>query len=173
VKRALLLGLAVAWQLTAHAADVIPAHLTGVWGTAESLYAGTTGQSELHLQADGFGVLVGSSASPTLSSGPDKGKPGPRVVMGFPVRATWDGDIVTVAVFMPGEKNIPGPLPCRHEASGATLTCTMPDRGESVMKRRSTTLPVDSVKLLKEMQAWLALEAGKAGGLPQAPSTRP
>lgn len=35
-----LLALGISWPLLTHAAGELPSHLTGTWGTAESLYAG-------------------------------------------------------------------------------------------------------------------------------------
>ncbi|MFC5551141.1 hypothetical protein [Massilia aerilata] len=57
----LALTQALAWHLPIHAADALPSHLTGVWGTAESLDTGAVAQSFLHLAADGYGFAVGSA----------------------------------------------------------------------------------------------------------------
>lgn len=45
MKRLMPLLLACACHLAAHAADTLPAHVAGSWGTADSLHAGATGQT--------------------------------------------------------------------------------------------------------------------------------
>ena len=174
MKRALLLALAVACQLPALADEVLPSQLTGVWGTAESLLAGTTEQAELYLYEDGFGLIIGSSAPPTISSGPDKGKPGPRITMGIPMRATFEGTTLTGRLFNPHDPRDTGPtLSCRHEASSAELHCAVPGQKGMVMKRRSSSLDPEIVRMIDEMRIALRSHAGKAGALRPAPSTSP
>ncbi|SFC62697.1 hypothetical protein [Massilia yuzhufengensis] len=177
-KRAILFALA-AWQLSATAADVIPAHLVGVWGTAESLYAGTTAQAELYLQADGTGMLVGSSAPALHATGADKGKPDPtmRVVLGVPLRATLEGDVLSAQPFgMPGDR-MPPPeeirVACRYDGASATLACKGPKPPDMLMKRRSATLPAEAVKAISDVFIAAAAYAGKAGAIRPAPSTQP
>jgi hypothetical protein len=62
MKRALALTLAIALHLPAHAGEVLPAELAGVWGTAASLDSGSAAQNFFHLEPDGFGFAVGSGA---------------------------------------------------------------------------------------------------------------
>ncbi|SEN61686.1 hypothetical protein SAMN05428959_102626 [Duganella sp. CF517] len=90
-----LLALFLTWPVGAHATDVLRRHLTGTWGTAASLHAGATGQTELLLLADGFGVLSGSTPPAVRRDGIDDGKAPPRAIIGFPLRATADGDTIT------------------------------------------------------------------------------
>ena len=174
MKGALLLALAAACPLPAMADDVIPSHLTGVWGTAESLFAGTTAQAELYLEGDGFGLIAGSSPPSTINAGPVKGKPGRRVTMGVPLRATLEGVTLTAQPFNPGNPQDTGPaVSCRYEAAGPTLRCTAPDRSEWIMKRRSASLDPNIVRTIDDMRIALRAYAGKAGAIRPAPSTPP
>jgi hypothetical protein len=140
MKRALplTLALAIALQLPVHAADVLPASLTGVWGTAESLDSGTAAQSFFHLDADGFGFAVGSGGVQRMD-GKDDGKPMPRPVIGFPVRATLDGDALTLRPFLRGQiddaQSARMLIACRYDAAAPALTCTGPDGMEMHMRR--------------------------------------
>lgn len=162
MRRALLLGIAATWQVTAAAQDIIPAHLAGVWGTAESLYVGTAAQSELYLQADGLGVVRSSSKAPARIGGTPSAEPEPRLIVGLPLRARLDGNVLMAQPFLPPGLLPPGhkapdmdamKMSCRYQAQEATLTCIGPDRVEMVMKRRSETLPPEAMELLKQMQA--------------------
>jgi hypothetical protein len=162
VKRALLLGLAVVAANSANAANAIPDHLTGVWGTAESLWAGTVAQFELQLQADGFGMFAVSTKPATRTDGKDHDGPAPRVIMGLPLRATFEGNVLTAQPFIPpgirrSGDNAPRPeemrFSCRYQAESLSMTCSGPKQAEVVVKRRSETLPVQTTELLKQMQA--------------------
>ena len=162
MKRLLAVALAGAWHAGAAAADVLPAHLAGVWGTAESLYSGTVTQYELLLLADGFGTFTGAHAgSPGRAQDGDKPMTG-RVIMGLPLRATVDGDVLTAQPFIPrslaraGDK-LPAPesltITCRYAAQGKTLSCIGPDRRDIVMKRYRETVPAETVEMLRQIQA--------------------
>jgi hypothetical protein len=179
LRHVVLFALVAACQLPAHAADTIPAHLAGVWGTAESLYTGTTAQSELHLSADGTGALAGSSPPLTHTAGPDKGKiePRMRVILGVPVRGTVDGDVLTLQmVVKPGEN---GPTPeegritCRFEARGQVLNCSGTKPAGMGMKRLRDTVPAEMADMIRGAIAEASGYAGKASALRPAPSTRP
>ncbi|MYM75158.1 hypothetical protein GTP56_23590 [Duganella sp. FT134W] len=85
--RILTLLCATLLHLTANAADVVPAHLTGEWGTGASLYDGKQDQADVYLLPDGLGMMAGSSAPAHRADGVDDGKPGPRALVGFPVHA--------------------------------------------------------------------------------------
>lgn len=147
----------------------MPAHLSGVWGTAESLWAGTEAQFELQLQLDGFGAFAGSTKPMTRTDGkPDQARP-PRVILGLPFRATLDGDVLTVQPFMPPGSAGPGdkgPSPqemtitCRYGAQEQTLRCSGAKLVETVMKRRSETVSAEVTEGLKRMRAQLAGNAG-------------
>ena len=147
----LAMAMAYACQLSANAADVLPAYLVGTWGTAASLYEGTTGQSQMHLQADGFGVMVGSTPPAIRQDDVDDGKPAPRAIIGFPVRATVDGDVLTAQPFLrtphAGQGTAP-PIICHHEAAGPTLTCTGPDKMPMAMQRHSATVPAEIAAMI-------------------------
>ena len=140
----LAMAMAYACQLSANAADILPAYLVGTWGTAASLYEGRTGQSQMHLQADGFGVMVGSTPPAIRQDGVDDGQPAPRAIIGFPVRATLEGDVLKAQPFLPAQMVQQGSAPlivCRYEAAGPALTCTGPDKVPMPMKRHSATVP--------------------------------
>jgi hypothetical protein len=166
MKRALLLVSAMLSALPAMAADPIPAHLAGAWGTAESLYSGTVGQFELLLLADGFGTFTASTPPRTHNDGPDKGKrvDNARVVMGLPLRAAFEGDTLKVQPFVPSRlvrAGDNGPTPeqmaftCRYEAQGPSLRCSGvgPERIELVMKRYLESVPAETVEMLRKIQA--------------------
>lgn len=147
MKRALLPALALAWVSSVHAVEPMPRHLTGVWSTAESLYAGSTGQSELVLLEDGSGAIGFSSPPATSTAGPDKGRllPNQRVILGFAFRARVEGEVLVLQPLVKpdgrGEQPPPVRLTYRQGADGATLGS--PDKaipGEA-LKRRSETVP--------------------------------
>jgi len=174
LKRACALALAAACTLPALADDLIPTHLTGVWGTAESLYAGTTAQSELHVQADGFGVLAGSTAPLIETAGPNKGKPAGRVVLGVPFRARLEGETLVVQPFNPDNPRDTGPsLRCRYEGAGPALHCTGEGKETPNMKRLSASLDPRVAEGIQEMSVKLRAYAGKASALRPTPVTRP
>lgn len=52
---------AALWHPSVQAAAGLPAHLASSWGPAESLYAGSAGQTDMQLAVDGFGFMAGSS----------------------------------------------------------------------------------------------------------------
>lgn len=152
--RTILLAAALMAWGGAHAADAIPPHLTGVWGTSPSLFEGDSprGESQLHLDADGLGLMAGSTPPPhRLDGQPEEGRP-PRAIIGFLVRARVDGDVLTAQAFLPDNaqadmtKNIR--ITCRYAAAGPTLNCPGPDGVPIVMRRYAQTLPADSVKTL-------------------------
>jgi len=160
MKRTFALALAIAWHLAAHAADLIPADVAGSWGTAASLDAGDTEQSVLHLQADGYGMMAGSTPPAKRMDGVDDGKPGPRAVIGFPVRATLDGDTLQLRPFLP--RGAPAEqaaqaarvvLTCRHDAAGLTLACTVPDGKTLILHRLGAALPPEAKEMLTALKA--------------------
>lgn len=169
-----LLALVAACALPALADDLVPSHLTGMWGTADSLFAGTTEQAEIYLQADGFGLLAGSSAPSTITSGPDKRKPGPRVTLGVPFRSGLDGATLTIVPFNPGYRKDRGPsVICRYQEADATLHCNVDDKKSWIMKQRSAALDPQTLQMIDEMKTALRAYAGKAGALLPAPTPRP
>lgn len=175
MKRALL-ALAAACSLPALALadDIIPPHLTGVWGTADSLYAGTTGQTELHLQANGFGVVAGSSAPLLETAGANKGQSLGRIVLGVPFRARIDAGALAIQPFNPDNPRDSGPpMRCTYDAAGPALRCTSDGKEMPAMKRLGTTLDPRTVEGIEEMSIRLRAHAGKASALRPAPSTLP
>ncbi|MCC2958124.1 hypothetical protein LK542_21095 [Massilia sp. IC2-477] len=171
--KSLLLAMVAAWASPALADSVVPHYLGGVWATADSLFAGTTEQAELYLREDGFGLLIGSSAPATITSGPDKGKPGPRATLGMPFRSRLEGATLTIAPFNPGYRQDRGPmLICHYQEPDATLHCTA-DKKSWIMRRRSDTLDTTTAEMIEGFQIALRAYAGKASALLPAPSIRP
>ncbi|MYN19708.1 hypothetical protein GTP81_23470 [Rugamonas sp. FT107W] len=146
-----------ALSLSANAVDVLPAHLVGTWGTGASLYDGVDKQSEIYLLPDGFGMAAGSTEPARRADGVDDGKPGPRAIIGFPVRAVLEGETLSVRVLLP--KNQPAmkddnvALSCRHERTGEKLTCTGPDGVPMTMSRRSVSVSDDVVRTIEQIRA--------------------
>lgn len=151
-----LLALCMFWPLLVNAADALPRHLTGTWGTAESLYAGATEQTELLLLADGFGAMQGSTPPASRIDGSDDGKPAPRAIIGFPLRATADGDTITAKPFLPSGQQAAEmariAISCRYEPAGPTLTCTGPSGVPMVMSRRSDTVAPEAAKMIEALR---------------------
>lgn len=157
MKHAITLALAIAWHLPLHAADTLPAQLAGIWGTAESLYTGTTAQSALQLEPDGFGILAGSSPPAT---GVDGGKQPPRAIIGFPVRATLLDDTLTLRAYWPGKiddaQAARMTLTCRYEKAVPALTCTGPDKVAIVMRRLAATVDAEAATMIAAVRAQAA-----------------
>lgn len=174
MKTRLFIAIALAWAVPAHAAEPIPAHLAGMWSTADSLYAGTTGQSELYLLEDGSGAIGFSSPPPTATSGPDKGKllPHQRVILGFAFRAKLEGEVLVLhPAVKPSARGGQPPqvrLAYRQTPEGPTLGA--PDQaipGET-LKRRSDTVPERIATMIRE-----GVSATEAGAARPAPATFP
>jgi hypothetical protein len=115
-----LLALLAAWPLAGFAADVLPSHLVGTWGTDPSIDLGTPGKQVMLLRADGYGLILASRPS-------ESGKPGSVDLLGLPARVTLEGNAVTLKPVHPSKS--PGILEkqtvfCRHNATMATLDCS-------------------------------------------------
>lgn len=151
----LLLSCA-AVSLSAHAADVLPAHIIGTWGTGASLYDGAERQAEIYLLADGFGMAAGSTPPAHRADGVDDGKPGPRAIIGFPVRAALEGDTLSLRVLLPKEqqemKRDKLTLSCHYERAGEKLTCTGPDGVPMAMTRRSASVEEEIVRTVSQVR---------------------
>lgn len=152
-------ALALALHLSARAADVLPARVTGSWSTAASPEAANGAQTAMHLRADGYGLLVGTAPAKRIA-GVDDGKPLPQIVMGFPVRATLHGDALHLQPFLP--KGAPADqaalaarasMTCRYDAPGSTFTCTGPDNTPFVLRREAATLAPDVAGAIAAMKA--------------------
>jgi hypothetical protein len=160
MKRTLALALAIAWHMAVHAADLIPADVAGSWATAASPDAGNMEQSVMYLQADGYGMMAGSTPPAQRMDGVDDGTPGPRAVIGFPVRATLDGATLQLRPFLP--RSVPADqaaqaarvvFTCRHDAAGPTLACTVPDGKPFVLHRLGATLPPEAAAMIAVLKA--------------------
>ena len=156
-KRVALLACVLAWHTAVAASDVLPAHLTGTWGTAASLHEGDTGQSQLHLDVDGYGVMVGSTPRPTRIDGKDDDGSHVRALIGFPLRATLDGTTLTARVVgldrKDAEKARRIEITCRYEATSLTLTCRGPGREPVVMRRFSETVLAEVAQTLEQVRS--------------------
>ena len=146
---ALLLMLAAAMPLPADAAGQLPPWLAGSWGTAESLHAGSTGQTELYLEADGFGVMGASSAPARRLGGAEAGKPDARAIIGLPVRATFDGSTLVIRPFLPPGRQAGQDIVCRYDAAGPSLACV---DVEGSMRRRSDTVPAEAGAIIEALR---------------------
>lgn len=142
---------------SANADDVLPAHLVGTWGTGASLYDGVDKQSEIYLLADGFGMAAGSTPAARRADGVDDGKPGPRAIIGFPVRAVLEGETLSVRVLLPKNqpamKDVNAALSCRYERTSEKLTCTGPDSVPMAMTRRSVSVSDEIVRTIDQVRA--------------------
>jgi hypothetical protein len=145
------------FHVIANAGEALPAHLTGSWGTGASLYEGGEKQSEMHLRADGFGLLAGSGSAPRRVDGVDDGKPAPRAIIGFPVRAELNGTKLAVHLVLPKGVQASNAgsmgLACRYEVAGPALICQGPDGEEIKMLRRSETVAVDVLRTIDAVRA--------------------
>lgn len=155
MKHTILLVLATACHVSASAADVLPPHLLGTWGTAASLYEGSTAQGQMHLAADGLGLLIGSTPPMVRADGADDGKPAPRAIIGVPLRATLEGDTLTVQGFMPpaaanasaatkaaAQQTAP-PFHCHYDAAGPTLDCRDQKHPLFLLKRYADSMAAE------------------------------
>jgi hypothetical protein len=138
------------------AAEVLPVHLIGTWGTAESLYEGTDKQTEVHLLTDGYGIVVGSTQALQRVGGLSDGQPGPRAIVGFPVEAVLNGDVLMLRVLWPAKAPVQesgGPaLACRYDRAGPTLACTGPDGVPMMLKRRSEVVSAATTQTIRAFQ---------------------
>ena len=160
MKRLIPLLFAGACHLAAHASDTLPAHVAGSWGTADSLHAGDAAQTVMYLQDDGYGLMAGSTPPTKRLDGTDDGKPGPRAIIGFPVRATLDGDTLQLRPFLP--KGAPADqadkvaqilMTCRYDAAAPSFTCTGPDKTPFVLRRLGATLPAEATSTIAGLKA--------------------
>ena len=158
MRKNLTILLAALWQLPSLAADRIPDRLTGSWSTAESLYAGSTGQTEMHLLADGFGVLAGSTPPAQENGGPptDPAVHAPRAIVGFPFQATLQGEELILRPLIPNAGQSPAAkdmvLSCRYDPTAPSITCTGPDGVPMVLARRSKTVPAEVTQLVDSLR---------------------
>ncbi|PQO90731.1 hypothetical protein C5614_27670 [Massilia phosphatilytica] len=154
MKRLIPLLLATAWHLSAQAADPLPAHVAGSWGTADSLHAGDAAQTVMYLQADGDGLMAGSAPPAKRADGVDDGKSAPRAIIGFPVRATLDGDALQLRPFLPKGAPVGDVVMlCRYDAATPAFTCTGPDKVPIVLRRLGATLPPEATSTIAGLKA--------------------
>ena len=143
-------------QASAAAGPAFPEYLTGTWATAESLFAGTEAQAELHLAADGFGIMGGSTPAPIRLDGVKDDKPAPRGIVGFPLQAEMDGLRIKLQILMPqGERLKPVPqlvVACTYKPDPATLSCLPPQGKPIVMQRRSISLEPEAVRQIEQLR---------------------
>lgn len=139
----LALAATIASSMPVRAADALPDALAGTWSTVPASSDPQVARTDLFLDTDGLGVLVGSMPG-VRKDGVDDGKPVPRAVVGMPVNATLAGDMLTLGVFLPpggsaeqASKAAGIKIACRHaaqdNAAAATLTCTGPSLKDSLV----------------------------------------
>lgn len=155
--RSLFISVVLAgMQASVAAAPAFPEHLTGTWATAESLFAGIEAQAEVHLAADGFGIMAGSTPAPVRLDGVKDDKPAPRGIVGFPLRAEMDGPRLKLQLLMP-----PGQRPkavsqvvvvCTYKPDPATLTCLPPSGPALVMYHRSVTVEPEAALQIEQLR---------------------
>ena len=158
-KRALMLAIAAAVHLAAHA-DTLPARLTGTWSTSTSPETERAAHNEFYLEADGFGAAVGSAPAVRLAGAVDDRTPGPRAVIGFPLRGSADGDTLTLHPFAPkgtsadqATRAAAIAIACRYDADLVVLTCTGPDGKPFTMQRHSATVPDEVARMIAALRA--------------------
>jgi hypothetical protein len=141
MKRLIPLLHAGTCHLAAHAADTLPAHVAGSWGSAQTV---------MYLQADGDGLMAGS-ASPAADAD-DSGNA--RPVVGFPVRATLDGDTLLLRPILPKGAQVENVvISCRYDAAAPAFTCTGPDKTPFVLRRLGATLPAEATSTIAGLKA--------------------
>lgn len=139
MKRLIPLLLAGACHLAAHAADTLPARVAGSWGSAQTV---------MYLQADGDGLMAGSTSS---AAGMDDNA---RPIIGFPVRATLDGDTLLLRPILPKSAQVEDVvMTCRYDAAAPTFTCTGPDKTPFVLHRLGATLPAEATSTIAGLKA--------------------
>jgi len=159
MRKNLVMLLAALWQLPSIAADRIPDGLTGSWGTAESLHAGGTGQTEMHLLTDGFGVLAGSTPPAQENGGApaDPAAHAPRAIIGFPFQATLqDGELILRPLVPNAGQSLMAndmALSCHYDSTAPSITCQGPDGVPMVLARRSKTVPAEVLKLIDRLRS--------------------
>lgn len=148
--RSAILALPALLHCCANAAGVLPDSVTGVWATASA--AGR--HTEMHLEADGLGMMIGSAAPLQRRDAKDDGQSGPRPTVGFPVRVTLDGTTLTAQPFLLGSKAgraIPAVI-CQHDEAAAAMTCTGPDGVPMALTRRDATVSPDAGRTLDSIR---------------------
>ena len=141
MKRLIPLLLATAWHLSAQAADPLPAHVAGSWGAAQTV---------MYLQADGYGLMAGST--PPVEGA--NGSADARAIIGFPVRATLDGDTLLLRPSLPkGAPAENAAMTCRYDAAAPSFTCTGPDKTPFVLRRLGETLPAEATSTIAGLKA--------------------
>lgn len=165
IKRALMLVMMLATTAAAHLAaqaDTLPARLTGTWSTSAAPETEREAHNEFYLEADGFGAAVGSAPAVRLAGAVDDGTPGPRAVLGFPLRASSDGDALTLHAFPPNStadeqaaQAARLTIACRYDTGTAALACTGPDGKSFTMHRHSETVPDDVARVIASIRGQL------------------
>lgn len=138
MKRLIPLLLAGACHLAAHAADTLPAHIAGSWSSAQTV---------MYLQADGDGLMAGSAP-------PAREADNARAIVGFPVRATLDGDTLLLRPSLPNGAPVENVvMTCRYDATAPAFTCTGPDKTPFILRRLGATVPPAATSTLAGLKA--------------------
>lgn len=140
--------------LLAHAAEPLPDNMVGTWGTGASLFEGDSKQVEMYLDADGLGMIAGSTSPMRRADGGANPTPLPRAIIGLPIHVTLNGKALIAHPFIPDDtfnakKLARLSIDCEYQAPEQTLTCiALPDKAPFVLKWRSASLPADISKML-------------------------
>lgn len=151
-----LLGCLVRLQASMAAEPSFTEQLVGTWATADSLFAGTEAQAELHLTADGFGIMAGSTPAPVRSDGVGDEKLAPRGIVGYSLQAQMDGVRIKLQILQPQGKRL---MPvaglamfCSYQPSPATLNCLLPSGRGLMLPRRSVSVSLEAALQIDQLR---------------------
>jgi hypothetical protein len=157
MKYALTLALAVSWHPLADAAGPLPSDLTGTWSTGKSPYVNGTKQIDMYLEANGSGVLAGSTAPARNVNGADDETSGRSMLLGMRIQAALEGDILKARPFPAGGRNAEEAarmtLICHYDVAGPNLICMDPNGVTINMQRRSETITADVAEMRAAIRA--------------------
>lgn len=155
LKHLLATTLIAAPLLTNAAPHLLPA-LTGTWSSLSTPFGHGTKKIDLYLEADGTGMLIGSTTSRHTNAGADKAL-APDAILGMRISATLDGDILTTRPSAPTGGNVRAvadmTLKCKYDAPGSTLQCTDPQGVTINLQRSSASMTADVAQILAIMQS--------------------
>jgi hypothetical protein len=155
--RMFMLVLAVSWPALASTAGPLPPQITGTWGMEKTPDMHGTKHVDMYLEANGSGMLVGSTIHTKHINGTDDEKSGPQSFISMPIETALQGDTLTTRPFDSSgryaEEVARMTLTCHYEASGPTLRCA-DRRGVIIsMQRRSETITADVAEMLAVIRA--------------------
>jgi hypothetical protein len=163
MKLAITLTLAIAWHMNVCAADALPDALIGAWSTSTAPAHDLDEHNDIQLEADGFGIAIGSSKAAQVAGGTGGAGQTARVILGFPFRATLDGDKLTLRAYWPGKideaQAAHMTIVCRYDMAAPVLTCTLPNGVTAVMRQRPDMVNAESAKMIAAVRAQFSAPA--------------